>query len=94
MATENLSIPLEVGLKADLEAEARRERRSESWIAERAIEAYLAAKKQKREAIDLAVTEADNGVFVSRQAVDRWVESWSNGEEATKPAPDILPPDK
>lgn len=94
MATENLSIPLEVGLKADLEAEARRERRSESWIAERAIEAYLAAKKRKREAIDVAVTDADKGVFVSKEAVDRWVESWSNGEAAIKPAPDIFPPDK
>ena len=94
MATENLSIPLDVGLKADLEAEARRERRPESWIAERAIEAYLAAKKRKREAIDLAVTEADEGVFVSKEAVDRWVESWSSGEAATKPAPDIFPPDK
>ncbi|HDZ73062.1 MAG TPA: hypothetical protein ENH55_09845 [Aurantimonas coralicida] len=94
MATENLSIPLEVGPKTDLEAEARRERRSESWIAERAIEAYLAAKKRKREAIDVAVTDADKGVFVSKEAVDRWVESWSNGEAAIKPAPDILPPDK
>ncbi len=94
MATENLSIPLDVGLKADLEAEARRERRPESWIAKRAIEAYLAAKKRKREAISLAVAEAENGVFVSSEAVDRWVESWSSGEEATRPAPDIFPPDK
>ena len=88
MATERLSIRIDADLKRSLKEEARRERRSASWLAVEAIEALLHDRAEKRAAIRVAVAEADRGAFISRAAMDEWVSSW-DGEPEEPPEPDI-----
>ena len=45
------------------------------------------------EAIKAALAEADKGVFVSAEAVHRWMESWDTDNELPIPEPDIFPDD-
>jgi len=49
------------------------------------------AKTAMEKAVDAAIAEADKGIFVSQEAVDRWMESW--GTENELPMPDIFPED-
>lgn len=90
VATERLSIRIDAGLMRRLEEEARRGRRSASWLAVEAIEALLRARAEKRAAIRAAVAEADRGAFISRAAMDEWVSSWDS-EPEEPPEPDIGP---
>ncbi len=90
MATERLSLRIDAGLKKDLEREARREERSASWLAVKAIEAMLRDRAEKREAIREAIAEADKGDFISREAMDAWVSSWGTETELPPPESDVF----
>ena len=90
MATERLSLRIDAGLKKDLEREARREERSASWLAVKAIEAMLRERAEKRDAIREAVAEADKGDFISQEAMDAWVSSWDTEAELPPPEPDVF----
>ena len=89
MATERLSLRIDANLKRSLEEEARRERRSASWLAVQAIEALLRGREEKRAAIRVALDEADQGVFISRDAMDAWISSWDSDPAGPPPEPDI-----
>ncbi len=41
--------------------------------------------------MDLAIAEADKGVFISGKAMHRWIESWGTENELPPPEPDIFP---
>lgn len=43
----------------------------------------------KRNAIELAIKEANKGVFISEEIVNAWVNSW--GTEKELPTPNIFP---
>ena len=90
MATERLSLRIDAGLKKDLEREARREERSASWLAVKAIEAMLRDRAEMREAIREAIAEADKGDFISQDAMDSWVASWDTETELPPPEPDVF----
>ena len=90
MATERLSLRIDAGLKKDLEREARREERSASWLAVKAIEAMLHDRAEKREAIHEAIAEADKGTFISQDAMDAWVSSWSTETELPQQETDVF----
>lgn len=89
MATERLSLRINANLKEDLEREARREERSASYLAVKAIEAMLRDRAEKRAAIRAAVSEADRGTFISQEAMDAWVSSWGEDSELPPPEPDV-----
>lgn len=89
MATERLSLRIDAGLKKDLEREARREDRSPSWLAAKAIEATLRNRVEKRAAIRAAIEEAQNGAFISQEAMDDWIDSWGSDTERPPPEPDV-----
>ena len=88
MATERLSVRID-GLKKSLEQEARREDRSASYLAVKAIEAMLRNRVEKRAAIRAAIAEAGKGEFISQDAMDTWVASWDSDAELPPPEPDI-----
>ena len=92
MATERLSLRIDANLKKSLELEARREERSASYLAVKAIEAMLRERAEKRAAIREAVSEADKGAFISQAAMDAWVSSWSEESELPTPEPDVQIP--
>ncbi len=89
MATERLSLRIDAGLKKSLEQEARREDRSASYLAVKAIEAMLRNRVEKRAAIRAAIAEAGKGDFISQDAMDTWVASWDSDAELPPPEPDI-----
>ena len=90
MTTERLSLRIDVDLKKSLEREARREERSISYLAVKAIEAMLRSRAEKRAAIRAAVAEADKGAFISQDAMDAWVSSWDTESERPPPEPDLF----
>ena len=91
MATVPFSIRLDENLKTQLEEQAVVEERSASFLASKAIKAMLDAKAAKREAIERALEEADKGIFVSQDAMHRWMDSWGSENELPPPKPDIFP---
>lgn len=90
MASSPFSLRLSPELKERLDAVAESEDRSASYVATKAIEAFLDARDAQDEAIREAIAEADTGVFVSSEAVDRWMESWGTDNELPMPEPDIF----
>ena len=85
------SMRLDGALRARLEEEAKKADRSASWVAARAIEAFLDARDDRRQAIETAVQEAEKGVFVSSKAVGQWMETWGTPQEAPFPEADVKP---
>lgn len=83
------SLRLDAEIRSRLEAEARRRDRSASWIATKAIESYLSACDEKRHAIENALADADEGVFISGESMNSWVEKWGTDQENDLPEPDI-----
>jgi predicted transcriptional regulator len=81
-----LSSRLDPETRRRLEAEAGAMDRPISWVATRAIEAYLAAREAERAAIEAALAEAERGVFVSGEAVEAWIESWGGDEVPMPPS--------
>ncbi len=90
MTTVPFSMRIDPEIKSELEHEARISNRSASYIATQAIINHLQAKKEKNEAIRRAVELANKGEFVSEEAADSWVDSWSLGEEKPIPEPDVF----
>jgi len=72
-----------------LELEARREERSASFLAIKAIESMLRDRAEKRAAIRSAIQEADKEFFISQDAMDAWVASWGTDAETAPPPPDM-----
>ena len=92
MDESSASVHLDPTIKDDLEQEALLQHVSADDVAERAIKSYLEMQALKREAIRKAVVEADKGVFISSEAMSRWVDSWSDeGEDTEPPKSDIFP---
>lgn len=85
------SLHMDAELSRRLDEEARRQDVSADSIAEEAIEQYLDFEARKREMIRTALAEADKGVFISEEAMSRWVESWDTDNELPPPKPDIFP---
>ena len=88
MTTERLSLRIDADLKKNLEREAKREERSASYLAVKAIEVMLRERAEKRAAIRSAVSEADEGDFISQEAMEAWVSSWGKDSELPPPEPD------
>lgn len=89
-----LSLRVKIRLKKGLEQEARLLNISESELVERAILSYLDNQALKREAIRVALVEADKGVFISSEAMHRWMEQLDEDINAEPPKPDIFLPRK
>ena len=90
MSARPLSLDLDDDLRAALTAEAAIEERSAEAIATSALRAYLDDRDAEREMIREAIAEADKGVFISGEAVDRWMASWGTENELPPPEPDVF----
>ncbi|MEO1745312.1 MAG: hypothetical protein AAFR13_02170 [Pseudomonadota bacterium] len=90
MPSTTFTMRLDEETKKALEAEAKLRDRSAAYIAKQAITEMLDREAYKREQIEEAGREADEGVFVSEEAMDKWVGSWGTDNELPMPDPDIL----
>lgn len=88
-----LSLHVKAEVKKKLDDEARSQNVSASDLVERAIESYLEIRESEREILRQRIAEADKGVFISGEAMHRWMESWDTENELSPPEPDtFLPP--
>lgn len=86
-----LSMHVDAELKERLEEEARELSITPDALVGRAIESYLEVRGAERESLKQRVAEADKGVFISGDAMHRWIASWDTDEELPPPEPDIFP---
>jgi predicted transcriptional regulator len=91
MPTTTLSMRIDEGVKKRVMEIAEREERSASYIVEKAIKQFLARVEYEHEQIALALTEAEKGIWISGEAMDKWIESWGTGNELPPPEPDVFP---
>ena len=89
MATSPFSVRLDDDVRKKLKDEAAQLRRSEAFVANEAIKKYLSAAENKRNAIDAALQVAEEGEFISSQAMGEWVDSWGTDAETSPPEVDI-----
>ena len=94
MATTTFTIRLERELKRKLEEEARREDRSASALANRAIRRMLEERAAKRRLIESALAEADKGEFISEEAMLAWFDALGTEDERPGPVPDVIIKDR
>ena len=85
MKTLPFSLRLTADIKTMLKQEAAQMNCSESFVATTAIKNFLLARQHKREAIDVAIQEADKGHFISSQVMGAWVDSWGSENELAPP---------
>jgi len=91
MPTNPYTFRMDDDLRRSLEEEAQLEDRPAAQLAARAIRAMIEAKAMKRQAIDQALSEADQGQFISEAAMNSWIDSWGSDDELPMPEPDIRP---
>jgi predicted transcriptional regulator len=54
---------------------------------------YLEHSEAERALLEARIAEADKGIFISSEAMHRWMESWGTENELPPPEPDVfLPP--
>jgi predicted transcriptional regulator len=94
MSDATFSVRIPDDLRQEVDALAKANRRSRSFLVKEALQAYVDEQKAYREAIDEAIREADEGIFVSGEAVDRWLASWGTDNVLPMPEPDIFPDDR
>ncbi|MDC1399277.1 hypothetical protein N8306_01985 [Yoonia sp.] len=92
MATSPYTIRIDETLKKALEYEAALDEGPPAQLAVRAIRAMVEARQAKRDAITLALQEAEKGRFISGEAMFAWIDSWDSENERPEPSADIQPP--
>lgn len=85
------SVRLPDDLRREVDELAKATKRSRSFVVKEAVETYMEDRRAYLEAIGEAIKEADKGVFISGDAVDRWLASWGTDNPLPMPEPDIFP---
>lgn len=94
MPDTTFSVRLPENLRQQVDAFAKSTKRSRSFIVKEAVELYMDEQQAYLDAIAEAIKEADEGVFISGEAVDRWLASWGTDNVLPMPEPDIFPEDQ
>ncbi|MGE0280314.1 MAG: CopG family ribbon-helix-helix protein [Rhizobiaceae bacterium] len=90
-ANATFSVRLPDDLRREVDQLARATKRSRAFLVKEAVATYMADQRAYLEAIEEGEREADEGVFVSGDAVIRWLQSWGTDNELPRPEPDIFP---
>ena len=83
--TSVLSIRIPADTKRRLEVIARRSRRSRSFIAAEAVEAYVAGEEWQLGEIEAGLDDLERGRSVSHERVAGWLGSWGQKRERKPP---------
>ena len=87
---DTFSVRLPDDLRREVDEFAKATKRSRSFVVKEAVAAYMSEQRAYLAAIDEALAEADKGVFISGEAVTRWLASWGMPNELPAPEPDIF----
>ena len=83
--TTTLSVRIDHDTKKQLEALARRARRSKSFLAAEAITAFVEAESWQLDEIQGGLKELDEGRGVPHNDVSTWLRSWGGKRERKAP---------
>ena len=84
--TETISIRLQPETKARLDALSKSTKRSKSFLAAKAIEAYVESEEWPLGEVQAGVAELDGGVdVVDHEQVKIWLNSWGKPRETKAP---------
>ncbi len=83
--TTTLSVRLDRRTKQQLEALAKRARRSKSFLAAEAIAAFVEAESWQLDEIQGGLRELDEGRGVPHKEVATWLRSWGRKRERKAP---------
>jgi RHH-type rel operon transcriptional repressor/antitoxin RelB len=83
--TETLSIRLDAATKQRLDALSKRAKRSKSFLAAEAIEAYVASEEWQFGEMQAGMAELDAGQGVRHVEVSKWLKSWGTAGEIKAP---------
>jgi predicted transcriptional regulator len=83
--TTTLSVRIDSNTKDQLEALAKRARRSKSFLAAEAIAAYVEAEGWQLDEIQAGLEELDSGRAVAHGDVSKWLQSWGKKRERKAP---------
>jgi predicted transcriptional regulator len=87
MPTTTFSMRIDEGVKKRVEEIAKREERSASYIAEKAIKEFLSREQAVRDAVQEAL-DNDDGRRTSGEAVIAWMARWADGYDDPMPEAD------
>lgn len=85
MSSSTLSIRLDARTKAKLDALAKASRRSKSFLAAEAIEAFVTAESWQLEEMEAGINDLDANRTVDHSDVRQWLQSWGNKRERKAP---------
>jgi predicted transcriptional regulator len=83
--TTTLSVRINTDTKKQLEALAKRARRSKSFLAAEAIAAFVEAERWQLDEIHAGMTDLDEGRGVPHKQVSTWLRSWGRKRERKAP---------
>jgi RHH-type transcriptional regulator, rel operon repressor / antitoxin RelB len=85
--TTTITVRLNAGLKAKLEALALSTQRSKSWLAAEAITAYIEQESWQIQQIEEAIQQADhpNAEWIAHEDVSAWLNTWGTKDETAAP---------
>lgn len=89
-AAVSFTLRMTPDLKDALDAQALREKRSTSAVLQRAAEDYLRRQQSFDAMLDRLEAEADQGVFISDEAMATWFDSLDDNPDAPPPQPDVF----
>jgi RHH-type transcriptional regulator, rel operon repressor / antitoxin RelB len=74
----NITVCLDTGLKAKLEALAERTQRSKSWLVSEAITAYIEQESWQIQQIEETIQQADHSdaEWIAHEDVSAWLNTW------------------
>ncbi len=84
-----LTIRVDQDMKDRLEAAAKQQKRSKSFLAGEAIEEYLAVQEWQERRIREAIEAADRGELIPHEEVMAWISSWETDNELPMPTPKV-----
>ncbi len=85
MSSSTLSVRLNTRTKARLDALAKASRRSKSFLAAEAIEAFVAAESWQLGEIEAGIKDLEANKTVEHHEVNRWLRSWGKKRERKAP---------
>ncbi len=83
--TTTLSVRINSDTKKQLDALAKRARRSKSYLAAEAIAVYVEAESWQLDEIQAGLEELDTGRGVAHEDVAKWLRSWGKKRERKAP---------
>ncbi len=90
MSTTPFSVRIDDGVREKLEEICALTDRSKAYVTAKAIEEYVERNSWKVNALNRAKAKADEGEFISQEAMQAWAESLGTEQPLADPVADVF----